>query len=245
VCYSRVSGVWVSRRFSISYLIFGCAILSLWAAAQEIVPITKERNHQLTISNDYVRVFKVEVPPKTETLYHQHDYDYLYVVIGDADITSTHLNEKPVSAKMRDGEVGFAKGGFAHKALNNGDEPFDNVTVELLKGAGRVICGTKETRPCAGKGKNPGTTVLLLDTEKVSVRSFGVAANTSVGAAELGTGPAVVVPTGDMDVEVHKSGAVSYGVILLGEPRWFGAGETRTIKNSWLKDARLILIDFK
>ena len=239
-----MSGVSVPRSFSISYLIFCCAILSQVTAAQDVVPITKERNHQLAISNDYVRVFKVEVPPKTETLYHQHDYDYLYVVIGDADVTSTHLHEQPVSAKMKDGEVGFAKGGFAHKALNNADEPFDNVTVELLKGAGKVICGTKETRPCAGKNKGSGT-ALLLDTEKVSVRSVQVAANTSVGAAELGTGPAVVVPTGDMDVEVHKSGAVSYGVILLGEPRWFGAGETRTIKNSWLKDARAILIDFK
>lgn len=232
------------RSLSISYLVFCCAILSQVTVAQDVVPITKERNHQLTISNEYVRVFKVEVPPKTETLYHQHDYDYVYVVIGDADVSSTHLNEKPVSAKLRDGEVGFAKGGFAHKAFNNADEPFDNVTVELLKGAGKVLCGTKETRPCGGKSKNAGA-ALLLDTEKVSVRSIEVASNASVAASELGTGPAVVVPTGDVDVETRKFGAVSYGVILLGEPRWFEAGETRTIKNSWLKDARVILIDFK
>jgi len=163
----------VPRSLPISYLVFCCAILSQVTVAQDVVPITKERNHQLTISNEYVRVFKVEVPPKTETLYHQHDYDYVYVVIGDADVSSTHLNEKPVSAKLRDGEVGFAKGGFAHKAFNNADEPFDNVTVELLKGAGKVLCGTKETRPCGGKSKNTGA-ALLLDTEKVSVRSIEV-----------------------------------------------------------------------
>src|SRR5579871_2116879 len=94
---------------SISYLASACFLLQLAASGQEVVPITKERNHQLTISNEFTRVFKVEIPPKTETIYHQHDYDYLSVTIGDADVTSTRLNEKPVSGKLRDGEVGFSK----------------------------------------------------------------------------------------------------------------------------------------
>ena len=55
----------------------------------------------------------------------------------------------------------------------------------------------------------------------------------------------MIVPTGDLDVETRKTGAVNYGMILLGEPRWFAAGESRTVKNSGIKEARIILIDFK
>ena len=104
--------------------------------AQTVVPITSEPSHHLVISNQYVRVFEVEVPPKAETLYHQHDYDYLYVAIGDADVSSVRLNEKPVEVKLKDGDVELAKGPFAHKALNNEDRPFRNVTIELLGGVG-------------------------------------------------------------------------------------------------------------
>jgi hypothetical protein len=50
----------------------GCAALLasslLSASAQTVVPITSEPDHHLAFSNDYVRVFKVEVPPKAETL---------------------------------------------------------------------------------------------------------------------------------------------------------------------------------
>src|SRR4051812_49196364 len=109
------------RHRAISSLFLLSVALLIPAAAQQpqVVPITSEKNHQLTITNDYARIFKVEVPPKTETLYHQHEYDYLYIVIGDADVVSTNLDQKPVSAKLRDGSVGFSKGGFAHKAFNN------------------------------------------------------------------------------------------------------------------------------
>jgi hypothetical protein len=108
--------------------------------AQTVVPITSEPDHHLVISNEYVRVFKVEVPPKADTLYHQHDYDYLYVAIGDADVTSTRLHEKPVEVRLKDGEVELSRAPFAHKATNNSEQPFRNVTIEVLGGTGDSVC---------------------------------------------------------------------------------------------------------
>jgi quercetin dioxygenase-like cupin family protein len=119
-----------------------CVFYLFWTKllAQTVVPITSEPDHHLVLSNDYVRVFQVEVPPKSETFYHQHDYDYLYVAIGDADVTSTRIHEAPVSVELKDGDVELAKGPFAHKAANDSDQPFRNVTIELLHGTGKVIC---------------------------------------------------------------------------------------------------------
>ena len=96
-----------------------------------VVPISKEGHHHLVLDNDYVRVYSVEVAPHSETLYHQHDLDYIFVTLGDSDVDSVRVGEAPVHLLLKDGEVRFTKGGFAHKAVNNSDKPFKNVTIEL------------------------------------------------------------------------------------------------------------------
>ncbi|MCU1306757.1 MAG: hypothetical protein JWN45_1452, partial [Acidobacteriaceae bacterium] len=103
------------------------------ATATVVVPITKEPSHHLVFENEYVRVFKVEVAPHAETLYHKHDVDYVFVTLGDSDVESVRLGEPPVRLQLKDGETRFTKGGFAHKAVNRSDKPFVNVTVELKK----------------------------------------------------------------------------------------------------------------
>ena len=52
----------------------------------EVVPIDKEPSHHLVFENEYVRVFSVEVAPHSETKYHQHDRDYVWVALGDSKI---------------------------------------------------------------------------------------------------------------------------------------------------------------
>ena len=130
--------------------------LAISAYAQTVVPITSEPGHHLAISNEYVRVFKVEVAPHAETLYHQHDHDYIYVTLGDADINNVVLHGQPVRMALKDGDVRLSKAPFAHKAQNNTDQPFRNVTVELLKGIGTPICGLPGTQGSCGLG--PGWT---------------------------------------------------------------------------------------
>lgn len=135
-------------------------VLSLLLAspvyAQTVVPITSEPSHHLAISNEYVRVFKVEVAPHAETLYHQHDHDYIYVTIGDAEVNNILLRQQPVRMALKDGDVRLSKAPLTHKAQNNTDQPFRNVTVELLKGIGTPICGLPGTQGSCGLG--PGWT---------------------------------------------------------------------------------------
>src|SRR5947209_1252293 len=104
-------------------------VAQIVSRAPAVVPITKEPSHHLVLENEYVRVFKVEVPPHAETKYHQHDADYVFVTIGDSDVDSVRVGEKPVRLQLKDGDTRFTKGAFAHKAVNNSDKPFVNVTV--------------------------------------------------------------------------------------------------------------------
>ena len=133
------------------------------------VPITSEPHHHLSLQNDYVKVYEVEVAPHESTLLHQHDRDYVYITIGDAQVTSAIPGRPEVHLKLADGEARFSRGGFAHVARNDADTPFRNVTIELLRPQGelRNLClqvisnepaacpGTRETR--GKEGKEQGT----------------------------------------------------------------------------------------
>ena len=103
------------------------------AQQQQSVEITSEPSHHLVFQNEYVRVFDVTVAPKATTLVHRHNNDYLFVTLGDSDVISTRVGEKPAPLHLKDGEVRFTPGNFAHAAINESERPFHNITIELLK----------------------------------------------------------------------------------------------------------------
>jgi quercetin dioxygenase-like cupin family protein len=127
-------------------------VLAPSAYTQTVVPLTGEPSHHLAISNEFVRVFKVEVAPHADTLYHQHDHDYVYVTVGDADVNNVVLHGQQVRMALKDGQVRFSKAPLAHKAQNNGEQPFRNVTVEFLKGIGTPVCGLPGAQQSCGIG---------------------------------------------------------------------------------------------
>lgn len=101
-------------------------------SAQE-VEITAEPHHQLVLANDQVRVFNVDVPPHSETLMHWHRHDYIYVVLGAAEIVNAVHGKDPATLTLSDGDVRFVPANFAHIFRNLSGQPFRNVTIELLQ----------------------------------------------------------------------------------------------------------------
>src|SRR5581483_7047663 len=109
------------------------------------VEITAEPHHHLVLENTYTRVFKVEVAPKDQTLMHRHRHDYIFVVLGPAQIENDVAGKPPVTLKLQDGEVRFTPGDFAHIAKNVSETtPFRNITIEVLR--------DKSARKSAPKG---------------------------------------------------------------------------------------------
>ena len=95
------------------------------------VDIADEPHHHLIIANDYVRVFAVDVPPRTRTLCHLHPHDYLLYVAAGAEIVSAARDEEPKRLKYVAGECELSKAGMVHVVENLGDTAFRNVVVEL------------------------------------------------------------------------------------------------------------------
>lgn len=129
---------WQLYFYNLSYMrksrIAGLLLVSMATLAQQQQPveITSEPRHHLAFENQYVRVFDVTVEPKGSTLVHRHNYDYLFVTLGDSQVASVRTGEKPVELSLKDGEVRFTPGKFAHAAINRSEKPFHNITIELL-----------------------------------------------------------------------------------------------------------------
>jgi uncharacterized cupin superfamily protein len=101
------------------------------------VPVDKEPHHHLVFENEYVRVFKVEIPPHESTLVHRHSRDYVVVTIGDAEVTNAVVGKEPRRWPSKDGDVTFVEAAgeksFAHKAVNEGEKAFVNLTIEIKR----------------------------------------------------------------------------------------------------------------
>jgi hypothetical protein len=106
------------------------------AAALPGVPIAQEPHHHLVFQNSFVNLYEIEVAAGDATLMHQHLYDNLFVVFGDADLTNTVAGKKPTKLNLPDLGIDFAREPYAHIIANNGKVPFRNITVELLQGQG-------------------------------------------------------------------------------------------------------------
>jgi quercetin dioxygenase-like cupin family protein len=118
-----------------------CALLGSVCAQEETVPVAEEGHHQLLLENEYTRVFHVVIAPKDSTLMHQHDRDYVYVMIGSSQVEVVKPGVAPMQMKLNDGDVKFTKGPLAHKVTNIGDTPFVNLTIEVKKASAKAVCG--------------------------------------------------------------------------------------------------------
>jgi quercetin dioxygenase-like cupin family protein len=118
-----------------------CALLGSAGAQEKTVPVAEEGHHQLVLENEYTRVFHVVVAPKDSTLMHQHDRDYVYVMIGSSQVEATKLGASPTEMKLNDGDVKFTKAPLTHKVTNVGETPFVNLTIEVKKASTRAVCG--------------------------------------------------------------------------------------------------------
>ena len=103
------------------------------APAQKAVPVVDEPHHHLVFTDSRLRVFRVEVPAHSATFIHEHAVDYFWIAVGASQFVNATVGKPEVSVTAPDGSVHFTRGGFAHLARVDGDQPFHNVTIELLQ----------------------------------------------------------------------------------------------------------------
>ncbi len=231
---------------------------ALRAQAPVPVPLARgnapgEPHHHLKIENSYVRAYYVEVPPHGETQLHQHDNGYLFVTLGDSDVTNAVLGKPEVHLQLKDGEVRFTRGGFAHVARNNSDAPFRNVTIEFLRPQSdvhnrceKVIDGPVDT--CSWAAHNRIALLRAFCTKDVNVLS-GLLKQRGRFLLDYTQGKdALVVAMDQSTLRVSRDEAFFNPPINLGsgDVTWIPATNARTLfKNGGRNDARFLIILFR
>jgi len=208
------------------------------------VEITSEPSHHLVVDNEYVRVFKVEVAPHTSTLMHRHRHDYVYVTFGDAHLSNEVEGKPPVDVKLADGETRFTAGNFAHVARNLSDQPFRNVTIELLQD--EKLRQTPSHWP-EESGEKPfpgGRSKILFVKDGVRVSEVNLEPGATVPSHHH-DGPHLLVAITALDLRSDVDGMGPMpGKFKSGDIKWLPGNYTHTLTNVGKSPARFVTAEF-
>lgn len=231
----------MKRRFFLFPLL--AAVLLGQTTASE-VEITAEPSHNIAIENEHVRVFKVEVAPNAATLLHRHRHDYLFVTLGDSHVENAVEGKAPIELKLSDGETRFTFGDFAHVARNLSNQPFRNVTIELIEDA-KMRTAPSPWPMEGGDREFPGGKIKVLyvrDGARVSMNELQPGATIP---SHHHDGPHLLVAVSDLDVrsDVDGQGPMP-GKFKSGDVKWLPGGYTHTLTNSGPAVARFVTVEF-
>jgi quercetin dioxygenase-like cupin family protein len=232
----------MKRFIVVALLIF--PLLTAYAAAPE-VEITSEPSHHLALENQYLRAYQVEVAPKAVTLLHRHRHDYLFVTLGNSHVVNEVADKPPVELTLADGETRFVAGNFAHVAKNLSEQPFRNVTIELLQD--EQLRTAPSPWPLEGGDKEfPGVHIKILfvhDGARVSAIDLDPGATIP---SHHHDGPHLLVAVSDLDLRSDVDGMGPMpGKFKSGDVKWLPGGYTHTLTNVGKSAARLVTVEFK
>jgi quercetin dioxygenase-like cupin family protein len=208
------------------------------------VEITNEPHHHFLFQNELVRVFKVEVAPGEATLIHRHRHDYIYVTLGDCEVSNDVVGKPAVRLKLHDGDTGFLSGGYAHSARPVSPAPLRNITVELLQGDkaphnASTLDGDRGLQVLPG-----GTRQILFVKDGVSASEIELQAGGSIPRHHH-TGPHLVVALTDLDLRSNIDGKAPISAhIKSGEAQWIKGGVTHTLTNVGKQPAKFVTLEF-
>jgi quercetin dioxygenase-like cupin family protein len=230
-------------------------LLTAQALAPE-VELAAEPHHHLTFENKSVRVFNVEVPPHSETLMHWHRHDYIYVTLGATEVVNAVKDKPPATVKLQDGETRFSPAPFAHIARNPTDQPFRNVTIEILEDEA-LRNSTAKWDPDKNEDRaldvlQGGTKQILFVKDAIRVSEFELQPGAAVPMHR--TGPHLLVAVNDLDLredalhaeakDQRRNSALPPGHLKSGDFRWFPGSNSHTITNVGHTPAKFVTLEF-
>jgi quercetin dioxygenase-like cupin family protein len=226
-------------RLLIPFVLFPAMLA---AEPPSAVEIASEPHHHLVLLNQYVRVFKVEVPPRQSTMMHWHGHDYAYVTIGNAEFSNELMGKQPVTVKLQNGETRFFPGNFAHVARDLASTPFRNVTIEFLQDQkARQTPSPKWDEQRGLQVLEAGTADILFVKDGVRLTDFQLQPGATVPKNRLSAPYLLVAVT---DLELRAPNKATLADLKSGSVKWFAAGHQTGLVNTAKQPARFIALEF-
>lgn len=208
------------------------------SADPPILAVEAASYHVPVLSNDYVKVLNVRIPPRRDSGYHRHSLDSVAVLMSDATRTNTTLGAEPVARPAQPrGTVAFspyARDPLVHTVTLQGDQTFHNIVVELLQ-------------PSAGRtpSDRPPIYTPVLDNERVRVwRLVLEPGEAAPPITQNAPGVRVVVEGGEL-VESLVGQPDRAMALRHADFYWQEAGATRAVRNAGATRIELVEIEIK
>jgi quercetin dioxygenase-like cupin family protein len=233
-------------RNRLAFCIILLVAFTVTAQTPPEVEITAEPGHHPALENKYVRVFKVEVAPHAATLMHRHRHDYIYVTLGAAHVENDVAGKPAVTITLQDGETHVLPGGFAHIAKNLSDQPFRNITIELLQDEkARQSSPPKWDEERGLHILNGGTLDILFVKDGARASELQLQPG-GVLPKHHHPGPYLVVAVTDLDLRSDIEGTTPSQLRLkAGDVAWEKGSLTHALTNIGRQNAKLITVEFQ
>jgi mannose-6-phosphate isomerase-like protein (cupin superfamily) len=226
-------------------------LIATLLAAQALAPeveLNAEPHHHLTLENQYVRVYNVEVPPHTDTLMHWHRHDYFSVNLGTATVVNAVKDKPPATITLQDGETHFSPAAFAHIARNETDQPFRNLTIEIVDDETRrqsaANGSVKWDEDRALETFPGGTQQILFVKDGIRASEFELQPG-AVAPMYHHKGPHLLIAVSDLDIrsDVEGQGPMP-GHFKSGDSKWLPGNYSHTLTNTGPKPAKFVTLEF-
>ena len=177
---------------------------------------------------------------------HRHRHDYVFVTLGPSQVENDVAGKPPVALRLQDGETWFVPGGFAHIAKNLSDQPFRNITIELLQDE------KSRQSPPPKWDEERGLHILNGGTQDILFVKDGARASElqlqpgGVLPKHHHADPHLVVAVTDLNLRSDVEGKGASNVQLkAGDIAWVKGGFTHTLTNVGQQNAKLITLEFQ
>ena len=206
------------------------------------VEITAEPSHHLALENQLVRAFQVEAPAHGSTLPHRHRHDYVFVSLGDSEISNNVVGKSPVTLKLKDGEVRFAPGNFVHVVRNLAATPFRNVTIEFLQDDKASVKKWDDERALRVLHNGTEEILFVKDGVRVSEVELQIA---GVLPKHNHSGPELLVAISDLELRNDVAGKPASNIEMKsGDIKWFNGGFAHALTNVGQRGVKFVTLEF-
>lgn len=222
-----------------------CATILAWGQEPEVLPLEAEPHHHLALRNQYVKLYQVEVAPHDAVKLHRHDTDAISLSLSESLVT-VHSPRKPdVQQKLAYGQIRLQSQGYVHSTSVEGETPFRNVTVELLRPQTRERNGCAQviaSEPLHCQGPHPGLApgVPQFETDQTLVGLLLVKAKERVVIGEP-TRATLIVALDSGATHSGENGRVS--LLRSGDFVWLEGGKS-AFRNESAAEVRLVCFAF-
>jgi len=206
------------------------------------VPMEQEKHHHLVLENPYVKVYEVEIGPRDATLMHQHLHDYVYIALGDCDLTTAVAGKPETILTLPHTTVNFTRGMFSHIVANNAVKRCRKITIELEHAQGEITTLFASINQALAAGGSDGAGMVgVLESEEMRLAATGIAPGESWSPVRDERDRLVVM----IDKIHNPSGPKEHNSSFpAGMVAWVPAGKNWSLANSSTQVMKLVVLEF-